>query len=231
MSLAVAALVLVVFGGLFFWAAVRQRDELLRFAQAFQDDPDYDCDPPQFFGQPRVRSRHGSLPARLEASGGQDDEAVWNVGVDGIGLGQRTTLVLEKAGLAKHVRAAVGVAEVNVDGFGDFSVRGGAPDVVRGVLRDAGVAAAIDRLFNESDGLRVALGNDGVLQATLRRKELSPVEARRALQAVRQLGAALHAATHVDAVAPSVSGSGLGSASGASVVVPALVSDEAHEVN
>lgn len=185
------------------WRAQRRRNA---FAAAFAGDDEFECDAGTWGTPSEVRNKRGRLRARLHPRPGRDPG--WNLWIERVDLGARTTLSLQRKGASDVVRAALGDHDIAVgDAAFDeaFVVRGGDADVVKGVFVDGVVRDAVRAVFDRGLVRDVRLGDDGVLFVdAVRPGELDADEARWLLSASLQLASTLQSASASAALSGAV---------------------------
>ncbi len=199
--LGVAFFVAVAFSA---WRAQQRRN---KFAAAFAVDDEFECDAGSWGTPSEVRNKRGPLRARLHPREGRSHELGWQLWIERIDLGARTTLSIQRMGFIGAVRAALGDHDIKVgdDSFdAGFVVRGGDADVVKGVFVDTAVRDAVRALFEPGLVRDVRLGSDGVLFVdAVRAGAVIPDEARWLIKASLQLASTLQSSSAAPALASS----------------------------
>lgn len=200
-----------------------RREAHRRFIAGFVDDAEHVA-VATLLGGVRVSHREGlDNVLTVKTSRGRNNSVpLWDIVVDGVGLGARTSLQISREGLLGALRDAVGFRDVEVgdaDFDGRFKIRGHDADVVRGALGSDEARAAIADIFDDTDVWQCRLDRRGRLHVVVRRERLDPQEARHRLACVRRLAAALHAARDVAPLLEPVRGvvGAVSSSSGAPV--------------
>lgn len=139
-------------------------------------------------------------------------------------LAARTSLLLERKGLAEHIGDLVGIHDVlsndqAIDG--EVRIRGSTQDVVRGIVCRREVIAALRAFFLERQGLSFDLSLDGRFTMCVARGGLAVEDVRATMDAAAALLDVLE--EHADApplADPGSLGGGVGPDSGTPFVVP-----------
>ncbi len=199
------------------------------FIDDFDGDPEFVALATGLWGA-EVRTKHGRLEARAwpSSTGGKNSTPTWELRVERVALGKKTTLSLGLEGVLSALRDAVGLKDIQI-GIADFdkrfTIRGADDDLIRGVLADVDTRAAITALFASDKVMSCRLDKHQQLSVCMVRRALSPIEVRDVLTRVRRLAACLDRGADAKRLPPPgeravvVEASGVGGSTGAPVGV------------
>lgn len=209
-------------GSILFFAVASSQRALKAFAVSLENDPDVVSMPPKW-GQARCQTRRAPLVDVVAAGGGKNNPRRWEATASAPGVGARTSVNVSPEGAAGALRELVGVKDVHT-GDDDFdkayTVRGGEPDVVRGIFASVEVKDAVRALF-AVPASRFEIKDGGAVFARCSRAGMDGMQAKRVALALARLVDVLE--RHANAppiVLPSALRGAGGGSTGAPVGVP-----------
>lgn len=197
------------------------RRQAARFKEALKDDPDVEP-----VGWGTLRTRRAPEVTVRAAGGGKNNPTRWDATGRAPRIGARTSLHLSKEGLLGGLREIVGVKDVRTgdDDFDrTFTVRGGEPDAVRGILATDEVRATVRAFFDLPAwrfDLHVRANETGTVTARCPRQGFDVQQGKRVALATQRLLEVLEQHADDAPMREAMSTTAGGSATGAPVAVP-----------
>ncbi len=160
--------------------------------------------PGSFFTRPEVQlTRRETSVSLRPAGGGKNNPTRWDMRVDGVRLGRRTSLKLGKEGMLSALAKLVHIEDVQLGqpALDDkYLIKGSDPDVIRGAFQHRPVVDAVHDMFDHHHVFQCQLGPDGALHVSVSRRRLAFTEAQAVAWRVLSLARALDEAAAQDAV-------------------------------